>query len=50
MPTIAAHTDTVININVFTVRPEDQPALVDSLVATVVAASSVPEWVSACIH
>jgi quinol monooxygenase YgiN len=50
MPVIAAGTAIVTHINVFTVAPENQQRLVDSLVETVKAAQKVPGWLSASIH
>ena len=50
MPVIAAGTGIVTDINVFTVAPEKQQLLVDSLIETVNAARSVPGWLSASIH
>jgi heme-degrading monooxygenase HmoA len=50
MPVIVAETGIVTDINVFTVAPEKQQLLVDSLVETVNAARSVPGWLSASIH
>jgi len=50
MPTIESGTTLVTHINVFTVDPEKQQALVDSLIETVKEAKTVPGWVSASIH
>jgi hypothetical protein len=50
MPVIVAGDGVVTDINVFTVAPEKQQLLVDSLVETVNAARSVPGWLSASIH
>jgi hypothetical protein len=50
MPKIEAGTGVVTHINVFTVSPEQQQPLVDSLIETVNAAKSVPGWLSASIH
>jgi len=50
MPVIVAGNGVVTDINVFTVAPEKQQLLVDSLVETVNAARSVPGWLSASIH
>ena len=50
MPVIAAGSGVVTHINVFTVLPEKQQALVDALTETVKAASAVPGWISASIH
>jgi heme-degrading monooxygenase HmoA len=48
MPVIA--TGVVTHINVFSVVPEKQQALVDSLIETVNEAKNVPGWISASIH
>jgi len=50
MPVITANAGVVTHINVFTVPPEKQQQLVDSLIETVNAARSVPGWLSASIH
>ena len=50
MPVIAAGKGIVTHINVFTVAPEKQQLLVDSLIETVNAAKSVKGWLSASIH
>ena len=50
MPVIAAGKGIVTHINVFTVAPEKQQLLVDSLTETVKAAKSVKGWLSASIH
>ena len=50
MPTIESGTSVVTHINVFTVAPEKQQALVDSLIETVKEAKNVPGWLSASIH
>jgi heme-degrading monooxygenase HmoA len=50
MPIIEAGNGVVTHINVFTVSPEKQQALVDSLLETVNAAREVPGWISASIH
>jgi heme-degrading monooxygenase HmoA len=50
MPVIAAGTGIVTDINVFTVAPEKQQRLVDSLMETLDAARTVPGWLSASIH
>lgn len=50
MPTIEAKNGVVTHINVFTVPPAQQQALIDSLIATVNAARGVPGWLSASIH
>ena len=50
MPKIEAGSGVVTHINVFTVEPEKQQLLVDSLLETVREARSVPGWLSASIH
>lgn len=50
MPTIEVTKSVVTHINVFTVSPAKQQALVDSLIETVNAAKGVPGWLSASIH
>jgi hypothetical protein len=50
MPKIEAGTGVVTHINVFTVAPEQQQALVDSLIETVNVARDVPGWISASVH
>jgi heme-degrading monooxygenase HmoA len=50
MPVIEADNGVVTHINVFTVSPANQQALVESLTETVQAASTVPGWISASIH
>ena len=50
MPVIESGSATVTHINVFTVDPERQQDLVDSLTETVNAARHIPGWISASIH
>jgi heme-degrading monooxygenase HmoA len=50
MPTIKSGTGVVTHINVFTVEPDRQQELVDSLTATVNEAKKVKGWISASIH
>jgi hypothetical protein len=50
MPKIEAGNGVVTHINVFAVPPEQQQALVDSLIETVNAARDVPGWISASVH
>jgi hypothetical protein len=50
MPVIASGSPIVTHINVFTVAPERQQELVDSLTETVNAARNMPGWISASIH
>ena len=48
--TPTANTGVVTHINVFTVAPDKQQALVESLVETVQAARAVAGWMSASVH
>jgi quinol monooxygenase YgiN len=50
MPDIEAGNGLVTHVNVFTVPPDRQQELVDSLIETVNAARAVPGWVSASVH
>ncbi|HEY1289757.1 MAG TPA: antibiotic biosynthesis monooxygenase family protein [Burkholderiales bacterium] len=50
MPAIPPRKGVVVHINVFTVAPEKQQVLVDSLVETVNVAQKVPGWLSASVH
>ena len=50
MPSIEVGNGIVTHINVFTVAPERQDELVQSLVATVQAARAMPGWISASIR
>jgi quinol monooxygenase YgiN len=50
MPSIEVGNGIVTHINVFTVAPERQDELVQSLVETVQAARAMPGWISASIH
>ena len=50
MVTIESKNGIVTHINVFSVTPDKQQLLVDSLVETVNAAREVPGWLSASIH
>jgi len=50
MPHIEAGNGVVTHVNVFTVAPDRQQALVDSLIETVNAARAVPGWLSASVH
>jgi quinol monooxygenase YgiN len=50
MPVITARSGVVTHINVFTVPPEKQQLLIDSLIETVQAARDVPGWLSASVH
>jgi len=50
MPAIPSRKGVVVHINVFTVAPEKQQLLVDSLIETVNVAQEVPGWLSARVH
>lgn len=50
MPFIESGNEIVTHINVFTVAPDKQQLLVDSLTETVNAARKVEGWLSASIH
>ncbi|HMH16789.1 MAG TPA: antibiotic biosynthesis monooxygenase [Burkholderiales bacterium] len=50
MPNIEAGNGVVTHVNVFTVPPDRQQELVDSLIETVNAAREVPGWLSASVH
>jgi hypothetical protein len=50
MPSIVAGNGIVTHINVFTVAPERQDELVQSLIETVRAARQMPGWISASVH
>jgi Antibiotic biosynthesis monooxygenase len=50
MVVIESNNGVVTHINVFTVEPEKQQLLVDSLVETVNEAKTVSGWLSASIH
>lgn len=50
MPTIEANTGTITQINVFTVKPENQQALVDHLIEAASFAKLIPGWKSISIH
>jgi antibiotic biosynthesis monooxygenase (ABM) superfamily enzyme len=50
MATIQVNTGAVTQINVFTVAPENQQALIDLLQEAANFASQVPGWISASIH
>jgi hypothetical protein len=50
MPQIRAGDGRVTHINVFTVDPKDQQALVDSLTETIAVARTIPGWISASLH
>ena len=50
MAAIPSRKGVVVHINVFTVAPEKQQLLVDSLIETVNEARKVPGWLSARVH
>lgn len=50
MVTIKAQEGVVTQINVFTVAPENQQALIDLLQEAAQFASQIPGWISASIH
>jgi hypothetical protein len=50
MPTIEANTGVITQINVFTVKPENQQALVEHLIGAASVASQIPGWKSISIH
>lgn len=50
MPSIEANNGVVTHVNVFSVDPERQQQLVESLIETVNAARAVPGWLSASVH
>jgi antibiotic biosynthesis monooxygenase (ABM) superfamily enzyme len=50
MPKIISERGIVTQINVFTVSPENQQAMVDLLIEAAKFASETPGWISASIH
>lgn len=50
MPIIVPNTPVVTQINVFTVPPDRQQALIDQLVRAATVASEVDGWLSASLH
>jgi hypothetical protein len=50
MPTIQANSGVITQINVFTVKPENQRALIDHLICAASVARTVPGWKSISIH
>jgi hypothetical protein len=50
MPTIEANSGAITQINVFTVKPENQQALVDHLIGAASIARCIPGWKSISIH
>jgi hypothetical protein len=50
MPQIEANTGTVTQVNVFSVKPENQQSLIDLLIESAKSVSHLPGWKSASIH
>ncbi|HEY4356229.1 MAG TPA: hypothetical protein VGN16_10815 [Acidobacteriaceae bacterium] len=50
MPTIQANSGVITQINVFTVKPENQNALIEHLIGAASIASRIPGWKSISIH
>lgn len=50
MPEIRANQGVITQVNVFTVAPENQQALVDLLIEAANSVRDVPGWISASIH
>ncbi len=50
MPTIQANSGVITQINVFTVKPENQQALVDHLIRAASVGRQIPGWKSISIH
>jgi Antibiotic biosynthesis monooxygenase len=50
MPQIKANSGTITQINVFTVKPENQQALIDLLIEAANSVRGIPGWKSASIH
>ena len=50
MPEIKANSGTITQINVFTVKPENQQALIDLLIESARSVCHLPGWTSASIH
>ena len=50
MPEIRANEGVVTQINVFTVKPENQQHLVDVLIAAANSVKDMPGWMSASLH
>jgi antibiotic biosynthesis monooxygenase (ABM) superfamily enzyme len=50
MPKIEANKGIITQVNVFTVTPENQQALIDLLIEAANSASDIPGWISASIH
>jgi Antibiotic biosynthesis monooxygenase len=50
MPTIQSNSSVITQINVFTVKPQNQQALIDHLIDAAAVASRVPGWQSISVH
>lgn len=50
MPTIKANASVITQINVFTVNPENQQALIDLLKSAAESVKDTPGWMSASLH
>ncbi|WP_260741288.1 antibiotic biosynthesis monooxygenase family protein [Tunturiibacter lichenicola] len=50
MPTIEANSGVITQINVFTVKPENQQALVDHLIGAASVAREIRGWKSISVH
>jgi Antibiotic biosynthesis monooxygenase len=50
MPEIKANSGLITQINVFTVKPENQQALIDLLIDSARSVCHLPGWKSASIH
>ena len=50
MPVIESNRGVVTQINVFTVKPENQQALIDLLIDSARSVCHLPGWKSASIH
>ncbi|MGA7854670.1 MAG: hypothetical protein WCA15_15195 [Candidatus Acidiferrales bacterium] len=50
MPEIKANSGIVTQVNVFSVRPENQQALIDLLIESARSVCHLPGWKSASIH
>jgi hypothetical protein len=50
LPTIQANSGVITYINVFTVKPDNQQALVDHLIRAASVARQIPGWKSISIH
>jgi hypothetical protein len=50
MPTIKANSGVITQVNVFTVKPENQQALIDLLIESARSVCHLPGWKSASVH